>query len=295
VLPGGSAYGSGYLTFTVDKAGNVKTVGKLADGTAVSLSGVLILTGEEKVYTVLYAAPTAYKGGSFFGLAEFVKPVSGPVTVRYMDDGWSAKAVWENRSPQATQSYGSGFFRELDLTGGWYDTVGNLYMYYTGGTLSVGTDGAAPDPDLLVGTNRYTSVCWNPAGLGLTVVTNRLGVMTGLAAPKVGVPVDPDKDRVWDYGSTNTVGLTVALTRATGVFKGTFKAWFDYGTTHTTKAIAYEGALTPERSDAPDGVAGRGFFLWADKASYPGPQGLPVSYAFNMSYDFLLLTVPAAE
>ncbi len=295
VLPGASGYGSGYLTFTVDKAGNVKTAGKLADGTAVSLSGVLILTGEENVYTVLYAAPTAYKGGSFFGLAEFVKPVSGPVTVRYMDDGWSAKAVWENRSPQATQSYGSGFFRELDLTGGWYDTVGNLYMYYTGGTLSVGTDGAAPDPDLLVGTNRYTSVCWNPAGLGLTVATNRLGVMTGLAAPKVGVPVDPDKDRVWDYGSTNTVGLTVALTRATGVFKGSFKAWFDYGTTHTSKTIAYEGALTPERSDAPDGVAGRGFFLWADKASYPGPQGLPVSYAFNMSYDFLLLTAPAAE
>ena len=43
--------------------------------------------------------------------------------------------------------------------------------------------------------------------------------------------------------------------------------------------------LTPEREDKADGVEGRGFFLWPDKAV----PALPVKpYAFNWSYDFLI-------
>jgi hypothetical protein len=197
-------------------------------------------------------------------------------------------AVWESFDPAATRDYGQGFRRELDLSGGWYDTVGNLYRYYAGRTLTVGTEGA-PAPDLLAGTNRYTSAWWDPDGLTLSVVTNRLGVMTGLSAPKAGAPVDPEHDRVWDYSADNTVGLTIALTRPTGVVKGSFKAWFDYAATHTSKTISYEGVLTPEREDAGDDAAGRGFFLWADKSSYLSPLGKPVPYGFNWSYDFKIL------
>ena len=63
----------------------------------------------------------------------------------------------------------------------------------------------------------------------------------------------------------------------------------------TSKSIAFEGILTPEREDASDGAAGRGFFLWADKAQSLNPQGKPVPYSFNGSYDFLLLTAPVVE
>jgi len=112
--------------------------------------------------------------------------------------------------------------------------------------------------------------------------------MTGLSAPKAGTPVK--KGLGYDYASpTNAVGLTVSLMRATGVFKGLFKAWFDYGATHTSKTISYEGVLTPEREDTEDGVAGRGYFLWADKSQYLNPQGKPVPYGFNWSYDFKIL------
>jgi hypothetical protein len=285
VLPGGSEFGSGYLAFTVDKLGGVKTVGKLADGTAVSLSGTLVLDEAGRAFAVLYAAPAAYRGGGLFGLAEFFKAgAAARVVVRPLDGGPFA---WESLDPAATQVYGQGFGRELDLSGGWYDTVGNLYRYYAGLTLSVGTEGA-PAPELLVGTNRHASAWWDPEGIALSVVTNRLGVMTGLSAPKAGTPVK--KGLEYDYESaTNAVGLTVSLTQASGVFKGSFKAWFDYAATHTPRTINYEGVLTPEREDAEDGVAGRGFFLWADKSQYPGPQGKPVPYSFNWSYDLLLL------
>ncbi len=285
-LPGSSTHGSGYLTFTVDKLGGVKTVGKLADGTAVSLAGPLVLDDAGRVFAVPYTSPVTYKGGCLFGLAGFFRGAAGSrVTVRLIA---GEPFLWESRDPQATQAYGAGFSRELGLAGGWYDTLGNLYAYYTNRTLSIGTLGA-PAPETLVGTNRTTSAWWDPDGLALTATTNKSGVLTGLAAPKAGVPVDPDKDHVWDYGATNTVGLTLTLSRPTGVLKGTFKAWFDTSATHTSASLAFEGVLTPERENPNDGVAGRGFFLWPDKSQYLNPQGKPVPYGFNWSHDLKLL------
>ncbi len=285
-LPGGAEYGSGYLTFTVDKAGGVKTVGKLADGTTVSLSGTLILDEAGRAWTVLYTAPAPYKGGGLFGLAEFFKGDAGSrVIVRLLD---GEPFLWQNLSPTASQTYGTGFNRELGIVGGWFDTVGNLYGYYSNRVISTGTDAPAPVPEISVGTKRYDAIWWDPDGITLSVVTNKLGVMTGLSAPGIGTPV---KDgTAYDYENpTNAVGLTVALTRATGVFRGSFKAWFDYATTHTPKTVAYEGVLTPVREDTSDGVAGRGFFLWADKSQYLNPLNKPVPYNFSWSYDFKIL------
>lgn len=284
-LPGGAEYGSGYLTFTVDKAGGVKTVGKLADGTAVSLSGTLVLDEAGRVFAVLYTAPAAYKGGSVFGLVEFYETSeSRCIALRPLD----AAFQWASKNPLATSEYGAGFARTLGLDGGWYDTVGNLYRYYEGAALSFGTDAESSAPMLAVGTNRYESAWWRPDNVALTVVTNRFGVLTGLSAPKVGVPV---KDGgAYDYeGGTNTVGLSVTLARATGVFKGSFKAWFDYASTHLSKRVAVEGVFTPERNDRADGVEGRGFFLWADTGRYLNPAGKSVSYGYNGSYDLLIL------
>ena len=175
-LPGnreeGDEYGSGYLAFTVDKAGGVKTAGKLADGTAVSLSGTLIYDEAGEVWTALYTAPTAYKGGCLFGSAMFSKASeSSPLLVSPLD---GSSFLWENRNPQATQAC-LGFSRKLGLTGGWYDTLGNLYRYYAGQTLTVGTEDA-PVPVLTVGTYRYSSAWWNPNGLALTVTTNKAGL-----------------------------------------------------------------------------------------------------------------------
>jgi len=267
------AFGSGYLAFTLTN-GAVKTAGKLADGTAVSLSSTLLADESNRYFTVLYTAPTNYNHGCFFGLAEFLKTNSS-VIVRSLD---AEPLGWESRNPKATDVYGDGFIRDIDIVGGWYDKIGNLYTHYMSETLTIGTGAAVPAPETIVGTNRYASTWWDPDGLALSLVTNKLGVLTGIAAPHVGVPVNLGGN-IWDYSATNTEGLTFAFTRATGVYKGSFKAWFDYGTTHTSKSINFEGVMTPERENMADGIEGRGFYLWADKTP---------SYSFNWSRDFVI-------
>ena len=289
-LPGNDSFGSGYLTLTVDAYGTVKTSGKLADGTSVSMSGPL-LWGTFKG-AVLYNVPLAYKGGRFFGLVEFVKPADGGACyLRPLEDGG---LLWKSLNPQATATYRAGFQRSLGLAGGWYDKVGNLYSYYAGRVLAAGADAGAPAPEITVGGTRYASAWWNPDGVVLAPVLNSLGVMTGLKAPAAGKPVSVDNAWVYD-AADNTAGLTFTLTRVTGLYRGTFKAWFDYGTTHTAKSVSFQGALTPVRETPGDGREGRGYFLWADKGSYVNAQGSTSTYSFNESYDFLILGAPAPE
>ena len=281
-LQGNDMHGSGYLTFTVDKAGKVKVGGKLADGTAVSLSGVLILDEAGRVFAVVYSAPAVYKGGCLFGLAEFVDPEAGEVILRLLD---GVPFLWQSRNPQATVTFGAGFARAPGLVGGWYSKTANLAVYYAGKNLTVGIEQDTPAPELTVGATRFDSIWWSPDGIALTP-TLKTGVMAGLAAPAAGKPTDADKDGVWDYSPANSVGLKVSLTRATGVFKGSFLAWFDYPVKkHVSKSLAFEGALTPVRENPEDGVEGRGFFLWPDTAVPPLPAK---PYAFQWSYDFLL-------
>ena len=281
-LSGSDTYGSGYLTLTVDKAGKVKAAGKLADGTALSLAGTLALTDEGNVIVPLYASPTAYKGGRFFTVVQLVKPTPGNVYLRALA---SAEVDWRSHNPQATETYGASFYRKPGLAGGWYDKLGNLRNYYGNADLLTGTNAGAPVLELTVGTASYPASVWDVAGVTISVTTNRAGILTGLSAPAAGVPTDANDDGVWDYSAENVIGLKIGLARATGIFKGSFKAWFDYGTTHTSKTLAFEGALTPERQNKADGEEGRGFFLWAEKITPPSPAK---PYTFKWSYDFLL-------
>jgi hypothetical protein len=322
-LPGreSEGFGSGYLALTVDSAGNVKTAGKLADGTPVSMSGPLIMDENRVILAILYAAPAAYKGGCLFGVVEFVKTDAGTVFVR----PYGSLFVWKNNSPLASSEYGVGFDRDLGLSGGWYDKLINLRTFYASG-LSVG-DVTMPS---LIAAVKYTD--WADTGLNKLVWTEdqlisaatdgspswlplaimpAAGTGIGLAAPRADVPVKDAGTGVYDYavdttgdGLLNSGGLTLAFTRATGLFRGSFKAWYDYvssedrttmttTTTHTSKAISFEGLLTPVREEG--SAEGRGFFLWADKGSYDTGKtdsyGEPVwgSYNFISSYDFLLI------
>ncbi len=286
-LPGNGEYGSGYLALTLDAAGGVKTAGKLADGTRVSMSGSLIRDEWGRLWTFLRAAPKTYGGGRFSGVAEFSRPAAdAPAVLRVLG---GAPLVWQSLNPQAALDYGAGFSRTLLLVGGWYDRLSNLGDYYRGRELSVGTDDFASPPVVRVGPDAYESAWWDPEGLVLTAVTNRSGSMTGLAAPPSGAPVRTGASG-YDYASpANALGFAISLTRATGIFKGSFKAWFDLGATPVPKTVRFEGALTPEREDKQDGVAGRGFFLWPDKIPYPDPSGTPAAYGFVWSYDLKIL------
>jgi hypothetical protein len=105
---------------------------------------------------------------------------------------------WRNYNPKATETYGSGFSRKLVLTGGWYDKLGNLYRYYKNLDFYSGADPSAPAPLLTAGPVKYPAAWWDPYTT-ITLVTNKAGLMTGLAAPKPEMPADADHDGVWEY------------------------------------------------------------------------------------------------
>ena len=278
-------FGSGYLAFTLSK-GSVKAAGKLADGTSLSLSSRLLTDRSNRTFAVLYGAPTGYVGGSFFGLAEFFRPAQAgrPVALRPWE---GAPFVWESRNPRATGEHGVGFVRELGLVGGWYDLLGNLYAYYADRALETGTSDHARVPELIVGSNAYPAVWWDPAGLTLRVLTNRYGVMTGLAAPAWGAPIGTNAG--YDYQTpTNAVRLALSWVRATGAFRGTFRAWFDYGRTHTYRNVGYSGLMLPGREHPDDGLEGRGFFRWQDRSYYLNRYNRISSYLFYWSHDFVI-------
>ncbi len=255
-LPGGGDCGSGYLTFTVDKTGKVKTAGKLADGTAVSLGGTLALDGSGRVVAVLYTAPGGYGGGCFFGLVEFAKPAGGGAVFLRPLDG--SELWWESLNPQATESYGDGFARSLRLVGCLYDKLASLQAYYSGG-LSVGVSWTPPALPIM---RKVTDYNWeypmpetdseverlppkitnsepdmapdagvSPNGLELTV--NDAG--TAISAPKSPAPkkvVDEETRQFfgeYNYGElANPSGLTFSFAKATGLFKGAFNVYYDY-------------------------------------------------------------------
>ncbi len=308
-LPG--EFGSGYLTFTVDKTGQVKIAGKLADGTSVSSSCTLILDGDGLLWALMYTAPTTYKGGYFLLGAQFVRPPNGKVFLRLYNFG-----EWVTRNPQASENYGEEWWLSVDLVGGWYDKLIDLYSHYGNG---LRVDSSLPD---LPVTTKYTDwgddgrkVSWPEPGLagaadaaspaGLVLNLNTAG--TGFIVPKADKLVKDTETGEYYYGEdtdgdgkVNTAGLTFSFTQATGLFKGSFKTWYDYESsvdnttetikyTHTSKNVTFQGALTPVREEMTNGIAGRGFYLCPAKGSYEDAAGKTKTYNFNRSYDFLLL------
>jgi hypothetical protein len=311
--------GSGYLMLTADKAGMVKTTGKLGDGTALTSALPLLMDENGRLLTVLNTAPAAYKGGCFFGVAEFMPPEDGaPVAIQ--SAGWGC--LWENRNPAATGDYeAGGFLRNVLIEGGRYNPAVDFRTAYPDGLLC----GFVPLPALLLPVRisdfnpesmaeNPPIISWNenwqvdatsmsPDGLPITV-TPATGIGTGLAAPKPGAPVkftDPDTREWWyDYDAENSCGLTLSVDRKTGKFKGSFNIYYDYisaenwvngvqTSTHLTKKVSFEGVLTPVRPAGDDGIAGCGFYLLPDKATYFNQADKEIIYSFTGSHDFQLL------
>ena len=115
--------GTGYMTLTLDKKGKVKVAGKLADGTSVSLSGVLLLDDGNVPYVMLLVSPRAYSGGAF--IVSLSVYFSGCARL-------SGNALWENRNPKATAIEGDGFSFTLSVAGGWYAKAETLRQMYVG-------------------------------------------------------------------------------------------------------------------------------------------------------------------
>ena len=289
-------YGSGYLSLTVGKDGNVKATGKLADGTSVSATSPLLYGGfcRAGYFAYLYVAPAAYKGGAFALTVSFAE-AKGALANR------AGIAQWLSLNPLATDAYGEGFDRDVSFTGAYYDKLAKLYDYYD--SLRLEMDGA---PNLsytykrtYIGENGKKvseSEVQDAAAVdtlgqdGLTVTVNEKGAFVVAKATK---PVQDKETKEWRYEGTNDGALTLSFTQATGIFKGSYTFWYDYESaydatkdkstmSHTSKKVNFEGVMVQGEEEM------RGFYLWDATGTYEDEKtGKAKTYKFKESHPVL--------
>jgi len=291
--------GSGYLSLTVGKDGNVKASGKLPDGTSASATSPLMYDEDAGWFAYLYASPSAYKGGAFAAAAGF-NPGDGNVHIEPV----IFNPQWTSRNPQATGEYGDGFDRDATFAGAYYDKLSKLSDYYD--ALRVEIDNA---PDL---EYTYKETCLNGDGKketesilamataadtlwqdGMTVEFNAKGALSAVKATK---PVQNKETKEWLYEGANDGALTVSFTQATGIFKGSYTFWYDYESaydeikdkttvSHTSKKVNFEGILV--QGDEPEM---EGFCLWDATGEYEDPKtGKAKTYKYSLSFPMRLL------
>ena len=287
----GADYGSGYMSLTVGKDGNVKASGKLADGTSVSANSPLMYDEDAGWFVMLYAAPSAYKGGSFAAAVGFEDQLA-PVLFTPM---------WTSSNPQATGEYGEGVVRDVDFVGAYYDKLDTLRKYYESMRLEL--DGA---PELgstyketslneygkkVTTSSAVTAQAADTLGQpGLTVTVNEKGAIVVAKATK---PVQDKSTKEWSYDGVNDGALTLSFTQATGIFKGSYTFWYDYVSAydetkaknnetraHTSKKVSFEGILVQGEEPKMDG-----FYLWDATGEYEDPKtGKAKSYKYKQSF-----------
>ena len=287
----GADYGSGYMSLTVGKDGNVKASGKLADGTSVSANSPLMYDEDAGWFVMLYAAPSAYKGGSLAAAVGFEDQLA-PVLFTPM---------WTSSNPQATGEYGEGVVRDVDFVGAYYDKLDTLRKYYESMRLEL--DGA-PELDFTykeTSLNEYGKKVTTSSAVtaqaadtlgqpGLTVTVNEKGAIVVAKATK---PVQDKSTKEWSYDGVNDGALTLSFTQATGIFKGSYTFWYDYVSAydetkaknnetraHTSKKVSFEGILVQGEEPKMDG-----FYLWDATGEYEDPKtGKAKSYKYKQSF-----------
>ena len=223
---------AGYLTLTVGNAGSVKLAGILADGTKVSGSAKL-LDGLNEAGWLCAALhkPLYSKKGSIGGLL-WLDPAGG---VLRTDTACAWYIDWVDAAATV---------RPLDICGGLYSPAAILPRnYFFSAAIP-----ALPAP-----------VAGLDAGADWMSTAYPDGIEAAFAAGKFTLPkadtlkkpakTDPQK---YDYISgPNPSGAKLGYTAKTGIFKGSFKLYYD-GTKggviqHKAVTANYTGVLTPKR------------------------------------------------
>ena len=290
----GTDYGSGYLSLTVGKDGATRATGKLADGTSVTATSPLMYDEDAGWFVLLYAAPSAYKGGSFaaaVGLGARLAPVL-------------FTPQWTSRNPQATGEYGDGFERDVDLAGAYYNKLDTLRRYYE--SLRLELNGAPELGFVLKETalnelgRKTTASSASTASavdtLGQDSLTATVDASGKLVVAKATRPVQDKETKEWSYEGPNDGALTLSFTQATGIFRGSYTFWYDYMSaydettdketwSHISKKASFEGILVQGEDPKMDG-----FYLWDASSEYEDEKtGKAKTYKYKQSFPVRLL------
>ncbi|MCL1920918.1 MAG: hypothetical protein FWG50_07550 [Kiritimatiellaeota bacterium] len=292
--------GTGYLTLTVNQKGTVKYAGAVADGQRVSGSAALLYgpdccSATDRLMFALLAIPRGSGAGSgLYGVIQLVPGDSHAITDVTLVPAHTHLA-WVNTDPKSVYGYDEttglssetvlGFTNILDVVGGYYVRSAPLMQHYgTGTVLAFEPRFEVPqDFDGKDGASGFEL-------LSLPVYTNL--PMTVTAATKLTAPVQKlvkDGRLVNCDESVNPWGLSFTFRSATGLFRSSFKAYYQNGAgTQKTKRFTVKGVFVPTRALYSDTADWYGFYLVSDKCHYLDAGGNTKTYPFKWSYDVRL-------
>jgi len=208
---GNPNYGCGYLTITVGTSGSVKFSGKLADGTSVSSSAKLLWFQRDNKLCAPLFIPLYSKRGTLGGLV-WIDPEDRQIdtTISWYKYGqnWTSDGLWA----------------PAELFGGWYNKKpkwypsGYLMDFYL-----------HPEADYYYANGYWAGLMCGGYFEELPINMTTAGKMTltkGKAPVRYGTgkPGDP----YWYGYNEQSPMTTLSFAPATGIFKGSSKAYYDY-------------------------------------------------------------------
>ena len=277
---------------------------KLADGTNLSATSLLAYDEDAGWFVLLYAAPSAYKGGAFAVAVGFAAQggAAGAGRPSYRLEPVMFVPQWSSKNPQATGAYGEGFDCNVGFVGAYYDKLKKLNAYYE--SLRLGLGGV---PELSfafretslneqgrkitvssASTASAVDTLWQD---GLTATVNGKGAIVVAKATK---PVQDKETKEWYYSGANDGALTLSFAQATGIFKGSYTFWYDYMSAyddtkpdgkretyaHASKKVSFEGILVQGEEPKMNG-----FYLWDATGVYEDEKtGKEKTYKYKVSF-----------
>ena len=238
LAPNGLVYrgvqGNGYLTVTISTKGVAKVSGLLADGktkisssaTCAYLSAAASDSEAPELLFPLYSGTATNAFGGWLRFSMTDDETETPIVRSSFDSKAFVEPIrWIGTSSAATIE-GEGFDLLLEPAGGLYDTVVNLQRYY----YDLGYKWSVPEPEGLSELSEYLcSSTYNTlvAYPGSKDVAESLSLVNDtVSAVTQKLAYRSDNKKLIDWAKTkNQSNLKFSLTRATGLYTGSFELW----------------------------------------------------------------------
>jgi len=230
----------GFVSLSVGNAGAVKLVGQLSDGTKVSGSAKLLSgLNEDGWYAVALHRPLYSKKGFIGGLLWLDVDDLTKKTIR-VDSLYGWFVDWVCEDPKKPN-----FWRELDVLGGYFGDGKNPVMPPPGLKFSADVPSGLPPPVPGLTGGMWIDTVF-PWMMPITYDGLKLSLAKGVT-PKI-----PKGETAYDYTGVNPSLATLSYTAKTGIFKGSFKLYYDGvdpkngKLQHKTVNVPYTGVMVPD-------------------------------------------------
>ena len=228
----------GYLTVKTDKKGVAKVSGKLPDGQAISGSATLLPIDGVVAQVYLFVTPSAYKKVGFYA-----------TVLNITNDGFvdSERGDWKTPPvmpavPGVLEADPPGFL-SMSAEGRPYGSVASLENYYI--SLEASANGPLSLEYSFKDADKQTQYGYADAielGAGLIGSLSLVGKANGSISVPASKKIWKNSEGCYEYWETkpdkygntepilNPAEATISFAKATGVFSGKFKVYFDYET-----------------------------------------------------------------